>query len=80
MAKTRAQRITSLNNIIDDALTAIENSGTSGNAGADLNTSGQGASADHTDYVSRQQDKIDRALAQIAALGGVAEVTSEAIG
>lgn len=80
MAKTRAQRITSLNKIIDDALVALEEMDTATNAGALANSSGQGADIDHAEFELRQRNRIDWAERQLAVLGGVAEVTSEAIG
>jgi len=80
MAKTRAQRITSLNKIIDDALVALEEMDVATNAGALANSSGQGAGIDHSEFESRQRNRIDWAERQLATLGGVAEVTSEAIG
>lgn len=53
---------------------------TSTAAGGTLNTSGQGASADHVGYKDGLYRELKEIGSLIASAGGVAEVTSEAIG
>ena len=49
-------------------------------AGGTLNISGQGTSADHVGYKKALYDELKDINSLLASAGGVAEVTSEAIG
>jgi hypothetical protein len=49
-------------------------------AGGTLNTSGQGTTADHVGYKDGLYRELDNINKLLASAGGVAEVTSEAIG
>lgn len=63
-----------------DAIYAELNALSSTAAGGTLNTSGQGASADHVGYKKGLYEELKDINSLLASAGGVAEVTSEAIG